>query len=180
MATTIEVTYSQEDYLEAIYFLENEQGAARVTDIAWKLKLSKSAVSTTLHLLRQRGFVNYAPYKLITLTKTGRKAARKVARRHMALKRFLKEILLLDDQLADETACKMEHGISKQVITRISKFIEFVERCPRSGSKWLEGFGFYCQEGDESLCAHCSSAADADTQCKIDRTSPSNQLKGKP
>jgi DtxR family Mn-dependent transcriptional regulator len=155
----------QEDYLEAILFIQSERSVARLTEIAHRLRLSKSTVSTTLKLLRKRGLVIYEPYRHIELTKAGARIARQVARRHLALRKFLIEVLLLDEKLADETACKMEHGISRQVIERFIKFTEFVQRCPYSVKEWLGGFGFHCREG---ACEHCESAIQAGCSLKAE------------
>jgi len=152
------VTETQEDYLEAILILQEESGAARLSSIANHLNLHKSTVATTLQLLRKQGFVIYEPYKLITLTPTGARIARQIYRRHKALRKFLMEVLLLDEGTADETACKMEHGLSSRVIDRFVKFTEFVDECPYSDKVWLNDFGYFCTAGKHEECEHCSRA----------------------
>jgi DtxR family Mn-dependent transcriptional regulator len=63
----------------------------------------------------------------------------------------------MDENLADETACKMEHGLSHEALDRIIKFTEFVERCPHSDKGWLKGFGFFCKNGTLEKCNHCQN-----------------------
>jgi DtxR family Mn-dependent transcriptional regulator len=151
-----DVTAIQEDYLETILVLQSENGTARLTSMARHLGLSKSTVSTTLQILRKHGLVVYEPYKTIALTASGTKIARQVLRRHQALRRFLVDVLLVDEEMADETACKIEHCVPKQVLDRIVAFTEFVEECPHSEKGWLDGFGFYCTTGALKECDHCN------------------------
>jgi DtxR family Mn-dependent transcriptional regulator len=149
------VTEIQEDYLEAILVLEEENRVARLTDIARHLRLSKSTVSTTLGILKKHGFVVHEPYKPIALTPSGRRIARRILRRHEALRTFLVEVLLLDEKTADETACKMEHGIPRSAVERLVQFTEFVQECPHRDKAWLKGFGFYCVDGQRESCDRC-------------------------
>ena len=135
---------SLEDYLEAIFHLISEKKVARVKDISKRLKVNYSSVTGALHSLAKSKLVNYTPYESITLTPRGKSIARDVIKRHEALRDFLTKVLLVDDELADETACKMEHAITGEVIKRFVHFMEFVEKCPRSGADWLKGFENYC------------------------------------
>ncbi len=63
------------------------------------------------------------------------------------------EALSIDAAEADEAACHMEHGISKQVVDRFVEFAEFVQACPQAGAKWVRGTGFQHKEGAEKC--HC-------------------------
>ncbi len=155
------VTEIQEDYLEAILVLQKRVGAARLSAIARHLNLHKSTVSTTLQLLKKQGLVIYEPYQLIALTPVGSKIAKQIYKRHIALRKFLMEVLLLDEKTADETACKMEHGLSAQVIDRFVKFTEFVDECPYSDKVWLNEFGYFCKDKPRGRCEHCKRAGEA-------------------
>ena len=80
MATTMKLSASLEDYLEAIFHLVAEEQVARARDIAKRLKVGQSSVTGALHALAEKGLVNYAPYEVITLTHKGEAAAREVVR----------------------------------------------------------------------------------------------------
>ncbi len=148
---------SMENYLETIFVLIREYTVARSKDIADRLKVKRSSVTGALQALKERGLVNYEPYGQVTLTETGRVAASKVLRRHEALRDFFVNVLTIDRDEADEAACRMEHGISKNIVNRLLDFAEFVESCPRAGAKWIHGFGYHCSEGTHSAdaCERC-------------------------
>ena len=147
MAHSHALTPTLEDYLEAILRLVVEKGAARVRDIAKALSVDKSTVTTALHSLSEKGFVNYRPYKAPTLTSRGKKAAEDIVGRHKLIRRFLSQILLVSEDVADANACRMEHVLDKEVLERLSLFAEFVKECPRAGEDWLQMFGHYFEHG---------------------------------
>ncbi|MBN1593719.1 MAG: metal-dependent transcriptional regulator [Candidatus Coatesbacteria bacterium] len=156
IANTTEITASMEDYLEAIYHISQEHKVARAKQIACRLDVAMSSVTGALKNLSQHGLVNYDPYEYITLTEEGRKIASDIARRHSVLKSFLVNVLMVEEKLADEAACKMEHAITGEVLERFLCFAEFVERCPRAGTDWLEIFSDYCDKGESGgLCVKC-------------------------
>ena len=151
MAKNEALSSNMEDYLEAIFHISSEKQAARAKDIAERLNVNKSSVTGALRTLSEKGYVNYAPYDIITLTVTGLELAKDVVRRHETLKDFFVKILLLDDEEAEEASCKVEHAISGKILDRIINFVEFMEICPRGGKEWLKGFRSHCENGDTSV-----------------------------
>ncbi|NOY68727.1 MAG: DtxR family transcriptional regulator [Deltaproteobacteria bacterium] len=158
MTANAVLSESLEDYLEAIFHIIAEKQAARAKDISRQLKVAGSSVTGALRSLAKKGLINYAPYDLITLTPAGRKAAKDVVRRHEALRDFFVNVLAVGYAEADEAACRIEHVISKNILERLIQFAEFVEICPRGGSKWIAGFGYHCDHGDtRENCEKCIS-----------------------
>ncbi len=121
------ISASLEDYLEAIYMIIRDGRRPRVRDISEHLDVNMSSVTGALHQLADRNLVNYSPYAVVTLTEEGEKVAREITSRHLALKAFLERVLAVDESLADETACKMEHGMPREVVDRVARFVDFVE-----------------------------------------------------
>ncbi len=146
MTTAPTLTVSMENYLETIFHIARDRTVARAKDIAERLKVSRSSVTGMLQTMRERGLVNHERYGYVTLTQEGAAIARRVARRHEALRDFMVHVLSIDPAEADEAACHMEHGISKLVVDRFLEFAEFVETCPRAGAKWIQGRGYRCKE----------------------------------
>ena len=145
-----------EDYLEAIARLVVARGSARVQDVADALSVHKSTVTTALRSLADRNLINYRPYAKATLTPLGRKVAQQIVRRHDVISRFLTDVLSVPKDAAEESACKIEHAIAPDILDRLSQFIEFVEQCPRGGSKWIRGFGYFCRDGcTDERCERC-------------------------
>lgn len=118
-----------EDYLEAIYRLAHDDpdgsaGGVRSVDVADLLGVSKASVSKALSSLRDAGMVEQARYGRVTLTSEGREYARRVWRSHRALRAFLIGDLGVDEDVADEEACLMEHYLSEDTIDRWCDYLE--------------------------------------------------------
>lgn len=148
------LTSAMEDYLEAIYHLEQERRIARVRDIAVRLGVKMSSVSSALKSLGSRGFIRYDPHQYITLTDRGIVKAKQIVRKHEILKRFLARVLKIDDCAAEDNACRIEHHLDPEVIEKLVRFVEFVELCPVDRARWLEGRSETC--GD---CVPCLDKA---------------------
>ncbi len=133
MATAL--TAKLEDYLEAIVTLVDAQGVARVRDIAAAVSVHKSTVTSALRALAQRGLIHYQPSQFVTLTPDGEAAGRNVASRHGAIRRFLTDVLGVEEKVASENACRMEHVIDPQVIDRLVRFGRFA-RAASAGRTW--------------------------------------------
>ena len=154
------LTASLEDYVESIYHIAARQGAARVTDIAADLEVAKSSVTGALRTLSSRGLVNHDPYSIITLTTAGRDAAQRVVRRHAILAQFLAEVLGLPPETAQANACRLEHAMEPKVVDRLLKYIDFIDRCPRAGDEFREGFKRFHNGRDEPCnCIDCLNEA---------------------
>ncbi|MDY0131479.1 MAG: metal-dependent transcriptional regulator [Desulforegulaceae bacterium] len=147
---------SLEDYLETIYQVVCQKQAARAKDIATRLKVNNSSVTGALRTLAGKGLVNYAPYDLITLTPSGTEIAKDIIRRHLALKNFFTKILYVNENTAEEAACKMEHDVPKEILEKLILFVDFIQICPRGGEGLIKGFTKHCEEsiltGD---CENC-------------------------
>jgi len=135
---------SLENYLEAIYLLIEQNKVARSKDIANRLEINRSSVTVGLQALRDRNLINYEPYEFITLTEEGRKIAANVVHRHNTLKEFFINVLSIDEAEADEAACRMEHGISKNITNRLMDFAHYFNICPNAKVKWVESIGYTC------------------------------------
>ena len=130
MSETLNLTSSQEDYLEAIAELSEAHLHAHCKDIADRLKVAVPSVTSALKVLSEKGLINYTSYQPITLTPPGEKLAAAIRERHRALKRFFIEILGVPEAEADETACRIEHVISPEVTGRMQAFFAAVKNCP--------------------------------------------------
>ena len=135
---------SQEDYLEVIFHIVAEKQAARAKDIARRMAVNNSSVTGALRILAEKGYINYAPYDLVTLTPEGLTHARDIARRHEVLCDFFVKVLGIEETEADDTACKMEHALSANILNRLISFVEFIETCPRGADAWVRRFREHC------------------------------------
>lgn len=138
-----------ENYLEAIYLISEKKGYARISDISTVLNVKASTVTEMVQKLADRGLVAYRRYKRnIQLTSRGREEARRVLETHKVLKEFL-QVLGVEERIAEEDACRIEHHIHPETLDRLARFIEFVQNAPGS-PRWLERFRRFCGENEES------------------------------
>ena len=129
-----------------------------MTAVADRLGVTRASVTEALRSLSKVGLVNYAPYEVVTMTDKGEEVARDVIFRHEALHRFFVEVLAVDDKVADEGACRIEHVVPPEIIERMMRFIDFLEACPRGGEEFLHGFADYCRKGGIAAdCDQCVS-----------------------
>lgn len=118
------LTAVMEDYLEAIYHIVQEHGCARSNQISRRLGVHKSTVTTALHSLQTQGFIDYAPYKDVTLTPKGEKEAEGIVRRHDIFYRLLHHLLGVEKNEASLLACEMEHAVPPHIVDRFVALVE--------------------------------------------------------
>lgn len=114
-----------EDYLEAILLLSESKRIVRITDISKKLKLKKSTVVIMIEKLTKEGFLEHEKYGDVLLTQKGTKKAQNVYKKHLTFYSFLKNILYVQDDIAEYDACNLEHHVSDETMEKLIKFIEF-------------------------------------------------------
>jgi DtxR family Mn-dependent transcriptional regulator len=112
-------TPSIEDYLECIYQINLGQGV-KSTDIAAKLSVSKPSVHRAIVTLAEMGLLSQEKYSLIYLTEAGQKKAAEVSEKHEILSGFLQDVLGIAPDVAEEEACKMEHGVSMETVQKFN------------------------------------------------------------
>ena len=117
---------SAEDYLEMILRLNEEKGYARSVDIATGLGVSKPSVSVAMKQLREGGYILMDKDNYISLTDTGMEIAQRIYERHKVLTRML-TMIGVDEKIAEDDACKVEHDISVQTFTALKDQLERME-----------------------------------------------------
>jgi len=157
MKKKTKLSESLEDYLEVILELENSMKVARAKDIAEKTGVQRGSVTSALKNLEEKKLIHYSPYSFITLTEKGKKIAEEIHFRHVVLKDFLVNILQIQEETAESTACRMEHALDKKTLERLIRFLDFIHQCPRAGDDWLQHFIKQCSSGFPSpeTCLEC-------------------------
>ncbi len=117
------LTFSMENYLEAVYELSLGGSGARVSDIAARLDVSKASVNSAMNALHQRGLVTNEKYREIYLTEEGLNVAKVTAEKHHVLQTLLHQVMGVDEAQAFQDACAMEHVISQQSTDKIRSFL---------------------------------------------------------
>ena len=113
---------SAEDYLEAILRLRETKGQVRSVDISLLLGVTKPSVSFAMKKLRENEFIQMDQENLITLTEKGEEIAMRIYDRHKTIMSFLTAIGV-EEGVAREDACKIEHDISEESFTALRKHL---------------------------------------------------------
>ncbi len=111
---------SREDYLESILVLEQRQQFVRSVDVANYLGFSKPSVSVAVANLKSALLLTVDGAGGLHLTEAGRALADQVYERHRLLTRFLTD-MGVDEDIAAEDACRMEHVISQLTFEKIKE-----------------------------------------------------------
>ena len=114
---------SGEMYLENILVLSRELPCVRSIDVADRMGYSKPSVSRAVGILKNDGFIEVDKAGGITLTKTGREIAERIYDRHNTIAKGL-SLLGVDEKIALEDACRIEHYISEETFEAIKKHLE--------------------------------------------------------
>jgi len=120
----MELSPSEEDYLETIYLVKKEYKTVKPIEVAKKLNVRKPSVTGAVKKLSKKGFIQYKKYGDIKITEEGEKTARDIYKKHQMLMRFFTEVLKLEKSIAEEDACKIEHTLSKKTLNKLTRFIQ--------------------------------------------------------
>ena len=110
-----------EDYLELIADLLNQNGEARIVDVAEKLDIAQATANKTIKRLLIQGYIKKEPYRSIFLTMKGQIIASKSKKKHKIVFDFLKN-LGIDDQTASVDSEGIEHHVSEKTLIKMEKF----------------------------------------------------------
>lgn len=114
---------SAENYLETILILSKQLPVVRSVDIANELGFKKSSVSIAMKNLRENNHITVSDAGFITLTESGKEIAEMIYERHQFLSEWLTQ-LGVDETIATEDACKIEHVISKSSFEAIKNYVK--------------------------------------------------------
>ena len=118
----MKIQESAENYLETIYMIKNEKGSVRSIDVANRLNFSKPSVSVAMKAFREEGYVTSDCDGNLSLTEKGLEIATKMYERHEVIARMLMAIGV-DEAVAYEDSCKIEHDISQQTFDKIKEHL---------------------------------------------------------
>mgnify|MGYP004685831879 CR=1 FL=1 len=118
---------SAENYLEAILMIKKKKGYVRSIDVANELGFTKASVSVAMKNFRETGYIVMDENGGITLTEKGVEIAESMLKRHQLIAEILISIGV-DEKVAYEDSCKIEHDLSEQSFSKIKEFYEKFEK----------------------------------------------------
>lgn len=117
------LTGQAEDYLKAIYELEQLGEAAGTNDIAARLAIAPASVTGMIQRLARLGLVESERYRGARLTDAGRTAALQLIRRHRIIESYLVQRLGFGWEHVHDEAERLEHAASDELIARMAAAI---------------------------------------------------------
>ena len=114
-------TYREENYLKAIYQL-NDHGKSTIvtaTEIAHWLEVKTPTVLEKLNILTKKGYITYNKYEGAKLTHSGKEIALNIIRRHRIWETYLYKQLQFSWSEVHEIAEQLEHVDSDKLLDKI-------------------------------------------------------------
>lgn len=123
-------TPTVEDYLVAIYTLENEDQEVIGARLAEILGVKASTVTATIRRMQRDGLIELRQGKRISPTEKGRLQVQSLIRRHRLVERWLTDILGISWHRCHLDAHRLEHAMSDEIIDRLSQTLGNPATCP--------------------------------------------------
>jgi DtxR family Mn-dependent transcriptional regulator len=118
------MTFSEENYLKAIYHLATvTETEVSTNSIAETMETKASSVTDMLKKLAEKNLVNYKKYQGVSLTDKGRLSAKMIVRKHRLWEVFLVEKLNFAWDEVHDIAEQLEHIKSEQLINKLDDFL---------------------------------------------------------
>lgn len=114
------VTPAIEDYLKAIYTLQQQYGVVTTSLLGEQRGSRPGSVTGMIKKLAEMNLVQHTPYQGVLLTPAGERIALEVIRHHRLLELYLVEALGYSWDEVHEEAEKLEHHISEKLEARIA------------------------------------------------------------
>ncbi|MGD8703247.1 MAG: metal-dependent transcriptional regulator [Desulfosarcina sp.] len=114
-----------EDYLKAIYVLQEKEGVAKTGALARHLAITAGSVTEMIKRMAgmSPALVVYRQHHGVSLTGHGKQAAMAVIRRHRLLETFLYQTLALGWEAVHEEAETLEHHLSERLVGAIDRHL---------------------------------------------------------
>ncbi len=124
------LTYTEENYLKAIYKCEAAHTVATTNQLAELLNTTAASVTDMLKKLGEKNLVLYTKYQGASLSDEGRKIALQIIRKHRLWEVFLVEKLGYTWDTVHPIAEQLEHIQSDDLIDKLDKFLNYPQFDP--------------------------------------------------
>ena len=114
------LTSSLEDYIEAIFILQQQQGYVRCVDVAEYLEVKKPSVSRAVKELSKKKCLIKKDDGTLSLTEQGQQIAKQIYEKHQFFTKQLIEAGVPHD-IAAQDACRLEHVISETSFKKLKE-----------------------------------------------------------
>ncbi|GAB3005295.1 metal-dependent transcriptional regulator [Niabella terrae] len=116
-------SYTEENYLKALYALVEENGRVTVNELSKRLAIKMPTVTSMMKKLAAQGLVMYESYKPVRLTVEGKRQAALIIRKHRLTEMFLVEKMGFGWEQVHEIAEQIEHIQSPAFFERMDALL---------------------------------------------------------
>jgi DtxR family Mn-dependent transcriptional regulator len=125
-----QVTDAEEEYLQAIFWLQEAGLPMTAANVARAMQLSAPTVHEMVGRLERDGYIRRDATKRLEFTEEGRAHAEGIVRRHRLIERFLTDVLGIPWDEVHEEAERLEHAMSPVLEARMLAAIGDAKTCP--------------------------------------------------
>ena len=127
----LELSFTEENYLKAIYHLSNGgDESVNTNSLAESVNTTPASVNDMVKRLSNKKLVSHKKYKGATLLPSGKKTALHVIRKHRLWEVFLVEKLNFSWDEVHDVAEQLEHIKSPKLINELDAFLGFPKKDP--------------------------------------------------
>ncbi len=120
------LSFTEENYLKAIYHLSNDGHQGVTTNmIADHLSMRAASVTDMIKKLATKEVVKYEKYRGVNITPTGKRQALNIIRKHRLWEVFLVDKLKFQWDEVHDIAEELEHIKSDLLIKRLDEYLDY-------------------------------------------------------
>ncbi len=125
-------TQAQQDYLKAVYAIEETLERVTTSALSEHLGVRPSSVTSMVKKLNQAcpKLLDYKSHRGVALTKAGRRIALDMTRRHRLIEQFLVEMMGYGWDEVHNEADRLEHSVSDRFVDRLDELLGHPTRDP--------------------------------------------------
>jgi DtxR family transcriptional regulator, Mn-dependent transcriptional regulator len=133
----MKLTIAMEDYLEALLSLQEKGIETRIKYLAKELGIKPPSVIDMIKILVAKGYVTQENRKEVLLTEKGLSVAKKIHNKHYIIKDFFCDILGINEEVANNEACKIEHYLSQETYQKLLNYVEHIKKTQQNPLSWI-------------------------------------------
>jgi DtxR family transcriptional regulator, Mn-dependent transcriptional regulator len=119
----VRYSVSKENYIKAIYHLQQTGAKVSTNALAQALQTKPASVTDMLQKLRDQDLLEYVKYQGVNLSARGQQVALQIVRKHRLWECFLVQKLGLGWEEVHEIAEELEHISNEKLIDRLDHFL---------------------------------------------------------
>lgn len=124
-------SFTEENYLKAIYKLqEKQQSEVSTNDISKEMNTKAASVTDMLKRLSDKSLIHYQKYQGVSLTEVGEKIALNIIRKHRLWETFLVNKLQFKWDEVHDIAEQLEHIESTDLVEKLNEYLGFPQYDP--------------------------------------------------